>query len=227
MTDTPPAPDQLTAATVDADAVFATMGTCRAMRALRPDPVPRQVLEKLIWAATRAPNPRNLQPWEFVVVTDPGTRAAIGDLLEPRAAEVEAAMARLEHEWQRAMYQRTADLIRSLGVAPAIVFVCGREMTFGREFPAEEIVLSAVHTAAQNILLAARALGLGTVFTTLHLHALEGIREVLALPPGIRIAVTIPVGYPVGSFGPLRRKPVDEVLHWDHFGGGDADGGAG
>jgi nitroreductase len=175
------------------------------------------LLEKLIWAATRAPNPRNLQPWEFVVVTEDTQRAAIGALLEPRAAEVEAAIARLEHDWQRRMYQRTADLIRSLGTAPAIVFVCGRRMYFGREFPAEEIVLSAVHTAAQNILLAARALGLGTVFTTLHLHAAEGIRGLLALPDDVRIAVTIPVGWPVREFGPLRRKPLGEVLHWDRF----------
>ena len=205
----------------DPEAVFTVMGTCRAMRELRPEPVPRELLERLIWAATRAPNPRNLQPWEFVVVTDADQRSAIGALLEPRAAEVEAAIVRLEHEWQRRMYQQTADLIRSLGTAPAIIFVCGRVMTFGREFPAEEIVLSAVHTASQNILLAARAQGLGTVFTTLHLHAADGIRRVLSLPDDVRISVTIPVGWPVRDFGPLRRKPVDEVLHWDRFSAAD------
>ena len=205
------------AADVSADAVFATMGTARAIRQLRADPVPPELLEKLIWAATRAPNPRNLQPWEFIVVTDPGQRAAIGDLLEPRAAEVEQAIVRLKEPWQRSMYQRTADLIRSLGKAPAIIFVCGRVMTFGPEFPAEEIVLSAVHTAAENIILGARALGLGTVFTTLHLHANESIRSLLSLPDDIRIAVTLPIGWPVTSFGTLRRKPVDEVLHWDRY----------
>lgn len=201
----------------DPEAVFAVMGTCRAMRDLQLGPVPRELLERLIWAATRAPNPRNLQPWEFIVVTEAEQRAAIGALLEPRAAEVEAAIVRLEHDWQRRMYQQTADLIRTLGTAPAIIFVCGRTMSFGREFPAEEIVLSAVHTASQNILLAARAQGLGTVFTTLHLHAADGIRRLLCLPDDVRISVTIPVGWPVRAFGPLRRKPVEDVLHWDRF----------
>ena len=200
-------------------AVTRVMSTARATRSYRDDAVPRSVLTELVRMATYAPNPRNTQPWEFVVVDDEAERAAIGQLLEPRAAEVDAAADRLRDPAKQRMYRSAARLIRSLGRAPAIVFVCGRPTDYGPEFPAHDMVLSATYTAAQNLLLAARAQGLGAAFTTLHLHAEQPIRELLGLDDSVLISVTIPVGWPVTDFGPVRRRPVEEVLHWNRFGG--------
>lgn len=192
------------------------MSTARATRSFLDRPVDRALLTEIVEAATWAPSPRNTQPWEFVVVDDPEPRSRIGAALEPRAAEVDAAAERLDDEAQRKMYRGAAALIRSIGTAPAVVFVCGRATNYGREFPAEDMVLSAVYTASQNLLLAARARGLGAAFTTLHLHAEQEIREVLALPDGVSVAVTIPVGWPTTPFKPLRRRPVGDVLHWNN-----------
>lgn len=193
------------------------MATARATRSFLDRPVDRALLTEIVEAATWAPSPRNTQPWEFVVVDDPEPRSRIGALLEPRAAEVDAAAERLDTEAQRKMYRSAAALIRSIGTAPAVVFVCGRATDYGRDFDAEDMVLSAVYTASQNLLLAARARGLGAAFTTLHIHADAAIREVLALPDGVSVGVTIPVGWPTTPFKPLRRRPVADVLHWNHI----------
>lgn len=195
------------------------MSTARATRRFDDRAVDRTVLRELVEAATWAPSPRNTQPWEFVVVDDSDRRSAIGALLDPRAAEVEAVIPHLKDPEKQRMYQGAADLIRSLGQAPAIIFVCGRAHDYGPEFPAHSMVLSAVYTATQNLLLAARARGLGAAFTTLHLHAEEDIRSILGLPDGVSVEVTVPIGWPTTRFGTLRRRPVDEVLHWNHLGG--------
>ena len=85
--------------------------------------------------------------------------------------------------------------------------------------PREQFTWSALYPAAQNILLAARALGLGSVFTTLHATAEPTVREVLELPDGIRIAATIPIGWPEGVFGPLNRRPVEDFVHRNRWEG--------
>lgn len=202
---------------IDVKVIDDIMSTARATRSFRDESVDRTLLTEVVEAATWAPSPRNTQPWEFIVVDDPEPQGAIGALLEPRAAEVDAAAARLTDPAQQKMFHGASALIRSIGTAPAVVFVCGRATEYGREFPAEEMVLSAVYTASQNLLLAARARGLGAAFTTLHLHAEAGIREILGLEDDLSVAVTIPVGWPTTEFKPLRRRPVDEVLHWNRL----------
>jgi nitroreductase len=199
------------------DIVIDAMATSRAIRRYLPDPVPDEVLERLIFAATRAPSPRNTQPWEFIVVRDQDIRNRIGDALEPRAAEIEAVIPRLSTEAKQRMYQGAADLLRALRNAPVIVFVAGWHRDFGPEFPAEETMLTALHAAAENLLVAARAYGLGAAFTTFHLHAQEEVRAAIGAPDDLHIAVTIPVGFPERGVGPVRRRPVDEVLHWDRY----------
>lgn len=194
-----------------------TIATARAVRAFTDEPVPREVLRTLVQAGTCAPNGRNLQPWEFVVVTDPVRRAALGAALEPRAQEVDAVVPRLRDPAKQRMYRGAAALMRALGQAPALVFVAGHEYEYGPEFPDREILLSALHSAAQNILLAARALGYGGAYTTLHLHAEAAVRETIGLPPELYIAATLPIGRPDQATGPVRRRPVDEVMHWDHY----------
>jgi nitroreductase len=195
--------------------VFEAIETCRAMRYLEPDPVPDELIERVLHAATCAPSPGNSQGWHFVVVDDPATKAPIAAAVEAAMAERVAAMPRPDRT-MRLMLDGTAALIGALAQAPVIIFVTGG-VVYPPAAPREQFTWSALYPASQNILLAARALGLGTTFTTLHMVAEPTVREVLGIPDDVRIAATIPLGWPAARFGPLRRTPVAEVAHRNHF----------
>ena len=194
------------------DAIEA-METCRAMRYLRPDPVSEALLRRVLHAATRASSPGNSQAWEFVVLRDPERKrrigAAIGGALLPRL-EADAAADPV----RRRMLDGLVQLLEHFAEVPALVFICGRNV-YPPERPDEQFLWSALYPAAQNLIVAARSLGLGSVFTTLHRVAEPEVRAALDIPDDVQIGVTIPLGYPARKFGPLRRRPLDEVVHWD------------
>jgi nitroreductase len=195
--------------------VFEVMETCRAMRYLKPDPVPEELLEKVLWAATRAPSPGNSQGWDFVVVDAPEPRAAIAAAVRAALQERIAGMPRTDRT-TRLMLDGTARLIDTLDQAPVIIFVTG-PVIYPPSAPREEFTWSALYPAAQNLILAARALGLGTTLTTLHHSTEPTIRRVLGIPDEIRIGATIPLGWPAASFGPVNRKPVESSVHRNHW----------
>ena len=197
--------------------VFEAMGTCRAIRHLKPDPVPAEMVDKLLWAATRAPSPGNSQGWDFVVVDDEEHKARIAAAIRAAMAERVAAMPR-PNRTMRLMLDGTAKLIDTLDQAPVIIFVTG-PVIYPPGAPREQFTWSALYPAAQNILLAARALGLGTTFTTMHMTAEPTVREVLGIPDEIRIAATIPVGWPDAKFGPVNRRPVADFVHHNQWEG--------
>ena len=204
--------------------VFEVMGTCRAMRVLKPDPVPQELIDRVLWAATRAPSPGNSQGWDFVVVDEAEPKQLIAAAVRAAMAERVAAMPRPDRT-MRLMLDGTARMIDSLDRAPVLVFVTG-PVIYPAAAPREQFTWSALYPAAQNILLAARALGLGSVFTTLHMTAEPTVREVLGLPDAIRIAATIPIGWPEGKFGPVNRRPVQDFVHRNRW-EGDKRGVAG
>ena len=196
--------------------IFEVMDTCRAIRYLKPDPVPTELLTKLVWAATRAPSPGNSQGWHIVIVTEPGPKAAIG-------AAIEAALApRLDGNTDTGersstlMMQGALNLARTVGAAPVLVFVCGG-VIYPPARPDERFTWSAIYPAAQNLILAARALGLGSTFTTFHHVAEPTIREVLGVPDDIRIGCMIPIGWPDRPFGPVNRNPVESFIHRERW----------
>ena len=203
--------------------VFEVMGTCRAMRRLKPDPIPDEMVERLVWAATRAPSPGNSQGWDFIVVDDPSAKQRIGDAVRTAMADRVAAMPRPDRT-TRLMLEGTSHLLETLATAPVIIFVTGG-VIYPPGAPREQFTWSALYPAAQNILLAARALGLGSVFTTLHMGAEPTVRDVLGLPDEIRIAVTIPVGWPATDFGPVNRRPISDVVHHNRWEGHKRGGG--
>ena len=122
-----------------------------------------------------------------------------------------AAMPRTDRT-TRLMLDGTARLIDSLAQAPYLIFVCG-PVIYPPQAPREQFTWSALYPAAQNLLLAARALGLGSVFTTMQMTAEPTIREVLSVPDHIRIAAMIPIGWPDTEFGPVNRRPVEDFVH--------------
>ncbi|MCU0259823.1 MAG: nitroreductase family protein [Ilumatobacteraceae bacterium] len=200
--------------------VFEAMETCRAMRYLRTDPVGDDVIDQLIWAATRAPSPGNTQNWDFVVVTDHERRRQVGQAFADALADRLAQVASLGHDdpSQRAMMEGAAHLAATIGQAPVIIFVCG-SVAYPASRPDERFTWSALYPAAQNIIVAARALGLGSVFTTFHHTAEPALREILGIPDDVKIAATIPIGWPEREFGPVRRRPITDFIHRDHWQG--------
>jgi nitroreductase len=194
------------------------MGTAVSMRWLKPDPVPYEVIDRLLWAATRASSPGNVQPWDFVVVQDPAVRQEVAEILTARLGGIRrlASEPPPEDPTQRRMLQGVAHLVNHLQDAPFIIFVCGNNV-YPPDAPQEHMMYSAVFAAAQNIMVAARALGLGAAYTTFQLGCEDQLKAKLGIPDQTRICVTIPVGWPGRRQGALNRKPVESVVHHDHW----------
>lgn len=192
--------------------------TCRAMRHLRPDPIPEDMLRQVLEAATCAPSPGNSQGWDFVVVRDAARRSRLAALLRegvqpllppvPPVGEGDPS--------RRRMLASAHHLLDHLEGVPVWVLACGRPV-YPPGKPSPDWIGSAVYPAAQNLLLAARALGLGATFTTYHMPREAEVRTLLGIPEDARIAVTIPIGWPDRPFGPLRRRPLSDVVHWEEW----------
>ena len=204
--------------------VFEAMETCRAIRFFKKDRVPQELIDKILYAATRAPSPGNSQGWDFVVVTDADKRKALGEgISNVMAPAVENATKNLGgpdalDDVSRRMLVGALNLAQTLKDVPVHFLVCGKEV-YPPEAPNVSFVWSALYPAAQNILLAARALGLGTCFTTYQHVAPDLIREVLGIPADVHIAAYIPMGWPDINFGPLARKPVEQFTHMNGWQG--------
>jgi nitroreductase len=204
-------------ATIDA---LEAIGTARSMRWFLPEPVPSELIEQVLWAATRASNPSNTQPWDFVVVRDPDVRARIGTMY---AEMMRAASAHAPAEpdpslslTDRLLHEGAVHLLNTMADVPVLIYVCG--VLGPNDDRADPVgMYSAVFAAAQNLLVAARALGLGAAFTTLHRFFESGLRELLGIPEDRVMAVTVPLGWPARRFGPLHRRPLSEVVHYDHW----------
>ncbi len=194
--------------------VFEAMGTARAIRYLKPDPVPPELIEKLVWAATRASSPGNSQAWEFVVITDAEKKARIGGAISDAMSGVMRDPGPDAERSVRLMLRGAKALADSLATAPVLILVCGRNV-YPPASPDELMVWSACYPAAQNLIVAARALGLGATFTTFQRRAEQVVRGTLGIPDEVRMAAMIPIGWPDRPHGPVNRRPVDEVLHWN------------
>lgn len=240
-----------TSVPVGADApIMEVMATMRAMRRLRPDPVPDELLERLVEAATWAPSGGNVQAFSFVVVTDREQMARLAELwrvvcgfyLETFATVVPRHMTPDEYErlkdalrfqaehfhetpavivacysmgdWVRrlaARWQRFAGALGRLGPSRTARTLAGFR-AFGERSEA-----ASVYPGVQNLLLAARAHGLAATLTTWHLMLESEFKAVLGIPRGVKTFALIPVGWPRGNFGPVRRRPVSEVVHRDRW----------
>ncbi len=197
--------------------LFATMYTARALRRFRAEPVPDEVLFQLFDAAIRAPSGQNAQDWRFVVVTDQETKQQLQVWAEAgwaryaaRAAGDPAAIDRLPRS-QRLSLRSVEHLATHLAETPVIVLVCG--MTGRHSTPG-----GSTFPAVQNLLLAARALGLGGSVFNLPLGHPEELRERLGIPENNQVYCLLAIGYPTDRHGPLKRKPVKNVVFMGRWG---------
>jgi len=186
----------------------------------KPDPVPRETIERIIDAAIRAPNGGNRQPWEFIVVTDRELIRQIGEVYRdvwlgtfgPTSPPDESRV-----------YRAARVLAHHMPDVPAMILVCAdHKHGSPPPTPGEPLVrnryASSIWLAVQNLFLAARALGVGTRLTTAHLRNEEPIRKLLGIPDHVETMALIPLGYPEGTFGPTSRRPASEVTSYDRYG---------
>jgi nitroreductase len=196
--------------------IFEAIYTLRAMRRLKPDPVPEELVWKVLDAAIRAPSGGNRQPWSFVVVTDPGKKKKIGEWYldgwnRSYGPVKDAALANPAG----ARTFRSADhLANNIANVPVLIFPCVD--------PAGVAAVSGaganIFPAVQNLMLAARALGLGTTLTTLHKTHDDEVKALLGIPANVESVAMIPMGWPKGKFGMGPRRPVEEVTSWESWG---------
>jgi nitroreductase len=184
------------------------------MRHLRPDPVPDDVVHALIEAATCAPSPGNSQGWDFIVVTEAERRHSLATILRDGVSPLLPLPSRDGDPARRRLLESAHHLLDHALEVPLWILVCGRPV-YPASAPSADWIGAAVYPAAQNLLLAARALGLGATFSAWHMPSERAVRDLLQIPDDAKIAVTVPVGWPAKAFGPVRRKPVSEVTHWN------------
>jgi nitroreductase len=195
--------------------LFEAIRTARAIRRLRPDPVPPALIRKVCEAGTFAPSGGNRQPWTFVAVTEPERRAWIAQryrtAFQRYAAEAaEAAKAPDYPDAKRRNVRAATYLAEHLHEAPVLLFVAGWKRR-------GEPQIQALFPCIQNVLLACRAVGLGASLTTLHMAFHAEIDAYLGLPPEQPSCAMLPIGWPLGKYGRPPRRPVDECLHWERF----------
>ena len=203
--------------------IFETIYNCRAMRRIKPDPVPEDLLLKLIDAANQAPSGSNMQTGRWIIVRDPAQKQKLAELnskvfeayigagnaapLPHQSAEARARMVEAVR-WQA---EHFAEI-------PALIIACSELPRAPRDtFAAGAGIGGSIWPGIQNLLLAARALGLAATPTTFAIANRETAKAVLGLPENVEAVAVIPVGYPMGKFGPVTRKPVSEIVHFDRW----------
>ena len=198
--------------------LFEAMRTARSIRRFRPDPVPDEVVHRVLEAAIQAPNGTNAQAWRFVVVREPSVRRQLGELYRQGFREVyPAGRPEAEQDPNRRRVLRSADhLAERMGDEPPVLVLACLERRPGAG-PATRSAGASIYPAVQNLLLAARALGLGACLTTLHLRREAQVKALLGIPEHVDTYALIPLGYPASPPGPLRRRPVAEVTHHDRW----------
>ncbi len=194
--------------------LFEAIGTQRAMRRLKSDPVTDEDIWKILDAAIKAPSGGNRQPWNFIVVRDVETKRKLGEYYLDAWNKVYAAggdRAGQDDASQSRVYRSAEHLAHHLAEAPVLIIatIRGGGNAGGG---------GSIYPAVQNLMLAARALGLGTTLTSLHkLHEKE-VKELLGIPEQVETMALIPVGWPKGKFGAPERMPVEKVVYWEQWG---------
>jgi len=199
--------------------LFEIMSTTRSMRRLKADPVPPVLIRQILEAGTYAANGGNMQSWRFLVIRDPAIKVAVGAY------------------YRRAWHEQAGPRYRAGGPAPGTTPEAFSRMLNAVDYLADHFheapvwivpcmmggtptrtTGSSIYPAVQNMLLAARALGLGATLTTVHLLFEAETERAMGLPAGAHSYAILPVGYPMGKFGPVRRTALADVVYdnrWD------------
>ena len=205
----------------EATDLFEILQTTRAMRRLKPDPVPDELIRKILQAGVCAPNGGNTQRWRFLVIKDTKIKQqvqvfykrAFDEVIGPRylTSSPPPGVTKERYLRQHAAVQHLTDHFHE---APVWIVACLDEGTVA---PTRWSGAS-IYPAVQNMLLAARALGLGATLTTRHLLYEKETEAALGLPPGVHSYAILPIGYPVGKFGPVGRGALADIVYAERWG---------
>lgn len=210
--------------------LYEAMSTLRAVRRLRTDPVPDDVLERVLQAGCWAPTGGNVQPWRVIVVRDPDRKARLQELYAPEWYDYSAGQrAALEgqpddvRERYRRIFAAGDHLAEHLADAPVLlVFVADPRRMAITDAGLDRVSMvggGSVYPAVQNVMLACVAEGLGCTLTTLLCHREPEVRELLGIPGEWATVGMVPIGYPVGrGHGPISRRPPSVMAYVDRFG---------
>src|SRR4051795_2869970 len=208
--------DQTNTAPTD---LFEIISTTRSMRRLKPDPVPPELVRKILEAGVCAPSGGNMQRWRFLVIRDAEIKRTVGsyykrawdEIVAPRYRAGAPAPGTSQNQFQR-LLAAAEHLAAHIHEAPVWIVPCLQGETPTRTAG------SSIYPAVQNMLLAAGALGLGATLTTLYLNFEREAEAALGLPSDWHSYALIPIGYPMGRFGPVRRIALEDVVCQDRWG---------
>lgn len=174
----------------------------RAIRTFTEEDVPDELVQQVLTAAIHAPSGSNTQPWHFIVIRDQAVKNAISEVYEEARAAGPPSSA--------------GGVRQPLSAAPVLIVACVNTPASGR---AGFQTGASIYPSVQNLLLAARALGLGSVLTTLHRRRKVRIHEILGIPDHIESAAIIPLGWPDREYGPNRRLPLSQFVMYNRWTG--------
>jgi nitroreductase len=219
--------------------LFEAVYTARTLRRLKPDPVPEELILRILEAGTRAGTGGNAQLWAFIVVRDAEQRAKLGEIyrcgsdISQTVYALRGRPPHLTEEQFQKMMTAGAHLWDHMGEAPVLLVPCIQSNTLPprKTFPPDiqarydelaayqQLIRGAsIYPAVQNIILACRALGLATLITTNHLYYEPELRGALGIPDEMFPCALMPIGWPLGKFGPVVRRPPSEVAFADRWG---------
>ncbi len=192
------------------------INSLRSIRKFKPDPVPDDVIKKILKAASKAASGSNTQPWEFIVVRDTETKAR---LTEPmlrtwlqRLGSGPGMTGRMKDA-----YDDATEMLRHTKKVPVIIYCC---INLERMSRSEEVRYASIYPAVQNLMLAAHALGLGTCLTVHGSTATRGepeVKKILGVPDHVKIACLVYLGYPAVRLGRPRRRGIENFTHYDRW----------
>lgn len=200
--------------------LFEIIETTRAMRRLKPDPVPDELIARILRAGACAPNGGNTQKWRFLVIKDRKIKDAVAvwykkafdEWIGPRyrSSEPPPGVTKERYLRQVAAVEYLTD---HYAEAPVWIVACLEDGPTPNRGTG-----SSIYPAVQNMVLATRALGLGTTLTTRHMFYEKEADAALGLPEGVHSYAILPIGYPMGKFGPVGRGPLKEIVYQDRWG---------
>ena len=204
--------------------------TTRAMRRFTDEPVHDDDIVACLRAAVQAPSGGNIQPYQFLVVTDPDKRAELGRIYlrawERYAPAVAAVTPPPRSEEAGRRHERNVavsdELARTLGDVPVhiLVLMPSISMTVSDDDGPMDVgpTYASVYPAVQNLILAARSRGLGTVLTTVYRIHEDEVRAVCDIPDRFEVVALLPLGHPRGRWGVAARRPAESLTSWNTFG---------
>jgi nitroreductase len=200
--------------------LFEIIETTRSMRRLKPDPVPDELIARILQAGTCAANGGNTQRWRFLVIKDRKIKEAVqvfykrafDEVVGPRYLTAEPPPGVTKERYLR-QHAATSYLTDHFHEAPVWIVACLEDGATPNRMAG-----ASIYPAVQNMLLAARALGLGSTLTTRHMMYEKEADAALGLPPGVHSYAILPIGYPMGKFGPVGRGKLADFVYQDRWG---------